>query len=106
MEARKNLRSKKANIRFTEFEQSNYILAFIEKYGDVVEQSTGICDLIDSQFDMTKRYYKFFFKVYFLGYVVPFLVQLRLSAEDSTMVVFSISSCVITQGIFLALEFI
>jgi hypothetical protein len=106
VEARKSLRSKSAKFRFTQFEQANYIQAFIEKYGDVIEQSTGICDLVDSQFDMTKRYYKFFFKLYFFGYVVPFLVQLRLSATESTMVIYSMVSCVVTQGIFLALEFI
>jgi hypothetical protein len=36
IQARRNL-TKKADIRFTEFEQANYILMFIEKYGDMVE---------------------------------------------------------------------
>jgi hypothetical protein len=48
VEARKNLRGNAKHIHFTEFEQANYILHFIEKYGDVVESSSGICDLIDS----------------------------------------------------------
>lgn len=36
-EVRKNLTAKNAKITFTEFELSNYIRSFIDKYGDVVE---------------------------------------------------------------------
>lgn len=106
LEARKNLRSKSALTRFTEFEQADYVLKFIEKYGDIVEQSTCICDLIDSQFAASKTYYKRFFRLYLFGYVLPFLAQLRWSAENSFEITIALTSCISTQAIFFGLEVI
>lgn len=105
-EGEKKLKFKVGGHPFDDLDLAENLAKIVDKYDYAVEDYLAIRFMIDSQFEVTQRFVKTQAFIYITFFFIPMLLQIFCLNEYPDYVFYCINSCLITNVLFLGIEFI
>lgn len=90
---------------FSWFHYANFMKILNDIYGEDIEHQLEIRKTIDFLFYETKHYIQILLVVYVFGFFIPFILQMLFMSDGNSVIVLN-CICLLTQCLFMSIEFL